>query len=85
MSGLHVVGDVRLRLDDGQGDVLAPGNDGGQPVLQRHQFADICFQLPVGGVGGTARPDTTVENLPPLVLAGLQDLGDLPQNLRVLL
>jgi hypothetical protein len=85
VRGDDIVGDVRLGLHDYLGDIFVPRNHGRETVLQGHHFVDQCPEFAVGSIGGATRPDTSVEDFGPLIPAGLQNVGDVPQNLRVLL
>ncbi|WP_418936429.1 hypothetical protein [Mycobacterium shottsii] len=79
---LRVCINGQLGLHNQTGNIFVPRNRGGKVVLQGHQMTDIGAEFAVGGIGGTTRPDTVVENLSPTLLATLQHFGDLPQNLR---
>jgi hypothetical protein len=67
----NIVGDVRLGPHDRQGNVFVPGNHGGETVLQDRHFTDQRAEFAVGGAGGATRPDASVKDFRPLVLAGL--------------
>jgi hypothetical protein len=85
VRGYDIVGDVRLGLHDYLGDIFLPRNHGGETVLQGRDFVDERPEFAVGSAGGATRPNTPLEDFGPLILAGLQNVGDLPQKLRVLL